>query len=357
MKENDMLPFYKQLAIPQSWAEAPNPLVEYCHRWSRDNAIKQNVISDTKRVIERFNKQNFALLTALAYPNADEPRISVINDFHLYLFLNDDIAEQDEDIGKQLRKIVPILRSHAKALTDGINENPSDPLCAFLIDIRTRLLGFAGYKWLHRFSRNVEDYLLRGTLVGAQNWSENHVPNLVRYEEQRKYDSSVFACQDLIEISEKFELPDEIFYRNDIQALKELSNLVVAYTNDLFSYHKEVEVFSSPNNIVHVVMICEKRSLSEAVDRVTDIINEKVSAFCQMEKALPDWPLFEGKMVTAYLRGLKAWMRGNIDWSIASGRYTLVNPHQNDYRHQSNQDPSIFKQTPNNENWRWKLKS
>lgn len=312
---------FNRLNVPHKWANKTNSLIDFCHNKSRKNALRLNVMADKQNTIERFDDQKFSLLTALAYPRADEERISIINDFHSYLFFNDDIAEQDEKIGKCLNKLVPIFLGQIRALREGIVDDPNEPLCAYLLDIRQRLIKIASHRWLNRFMRNVEDYLLKGTLVGAQNWMFGKVPTLQQYEEQRKYDSSVFACQDLIEISEKFELPGEIFYHHEIQSLKELSNLVVAYTNDIFSYHKEVMVFSSPNNIIHVMMTHKGVPFSTAVDMVVNVINEKVEAFIQLEKNRSHWGDIEEKMVNRYLEGQKSWMRGNIDWSISSRRY------------------------------------
>lgn len=312
---------FERIGIPKLWSERPNPLIEHCHQWSCANAIRLEVISNKNKIIQRFHDQKFSLLTALAYPHADEERITIINDFLSYLFFNDDGTEQNEDVGKQITKLVPIFTAHVRAIEDGVIENPCDPLCGYLADIRERMLKYVSHRWLRRFARNVEDYLMKGTLVAAQNWMLGQVPTFHKYEEQRKYDSALFTSHDLIELSEGFELPDEIYYRYEIQTLNELSNLVVSYTNDLFSYHKEVNVFSSPNNIVHVVMTHEKLPLRKAVHEVVDMINTKVASFAELEKKLPRWDDRTDKMVSLYLKGQKTWMRGNLDWSVKSKRY------------------------------------
>ena len=98
---------------------------------------------------------------------------------------------------------------------------------------------------------------------------------------------------------------------------------VVAFTNDLFSYEKEVLVHRNPNNFLHVLMTHRSLSFEEATRQTVESINTDVETFITYEQALlPE--IERDKRVHAYLHGMKAWMRGNILWSLETGRYSSV---------------------------------
>ena len=171
---------------------------------------------------------------------------------------------------------------------------------------------------------DVEGYLFKGTLRTAENWIDGTVLDVESYRVQRRYDSAVYTCQDLIEITEEgLELSAEILTDATFQKLRLLCAQVVAFTNDLFSYEKEVLVHRNPNNLVHVLMTHRSLSLEEATRQAVKMINTDIETFITHEQAL--LPKIErDKRVHAYVYGMKAWMRGNILWSLETGRYSSV---------------------------------
>jgi hypothetical protein len=202
-------------------------------------------------------------------------------------------------------------------------EPPSQPtpLAFFALDIRNRFLACASEAWLSRFCADVSNYFFEGTLKAEENWTHNIVPDLGNYLSLRRYDSGVYTAQDLTEIAEGIELPDEVVAHESIQQLRDLCSQVVAFSNDLFSYQKEVLRHQSLNNMVHVLMTHHALSFEDAVSQTVEMINEDVQAFVELESKRPKWgPEIDAK-VEAYIHGQKAWMRGNLIWSLATGRY------------------------------------
>jgi 5-epi-alpha-selinene synthase len=307
----------QRLEIPSSWCTQPNPHATAAHTATRTLALQLGVM--TAKGAARFDDQKFANLVGLAYPRAKLPELTLINDFCAYLFFNDDQAEEDAAFGKNPERLRRWLDAHITALRSGQQLNARDPLNAFLLDIRRRILELSSPAWLERFAFDVEQYLMQGTYIGALHWTRDTVPTIDAYHNQRLYDSALFPAQDLIELSEHIELDDATIRSSEVVELRCACNHVVAYTNDLFSYAKEVMRFQSPNNLVFVTMVNEKVDTEEAAARVVDTIHHEIARFVAIETALLDDDSPPG--LTRYVAGLKSWMRGNLVWSMDTGRY------------------------------------
>lgn len=306
-----------RLEIPALWCTGDNPHAMSAHEATRQLALRTGVMNDA--AAPRFDRQKFARLVGLAYPRAKAAELTVINDFCAYLFFNDDQAEEDAAFGKNPERLRRWLDAHVLALRTGEIANPDDPLNVFLVDIRRRLLEQTTAAWLERFAFDVEQYLMQGTYVGALHWTSETTPTIEAYHNQRLYDSALFPAQDLIELAEGVVVDNRTIESEAIVRLRCACNHVVAYTNDLFSYAKEVVRFESPNNLVHVIMVNDNVDTQTAAARVVDIIHAELAAFVEtvdiLHHAGPD-PARD-----RYVEGMKSWMRGNLVWSVETGRY------------------------------------
>lgn len=313
---------FSNLIVPSSWASTANAFSDAAHLSTRELALKLELI--TQNAVHQFDANKFVLLSSLAYPNATLERFKVCNDWHSWLFFFDDQADGHAELGEQLLTLRDYMDACLAVLRTGaIRSNPAG-LELFILNIRDRLLGIASEAWLPRFVDDVEDYLFKGTLRAAEKWSNGTVPDVESYRVQRRYDSAVYTCQDLIEITEEgLELSAEILTDTNFQKLRLLCAQIVAFTNDLFPYEKEVLVHRDPNNLLHVLMTHRSLSFEEATRQAVESINTDVETFITYEQAL--LPKIErDKRVRAYVHGMKAWMRGNILWSLETGRYSSV---------------------------------
>lgn len=306
------------LTIPFWWPSVSNPFSREAHQATRERVLDLGLISVNE--VTRFNRAQFALLTGYAYPNATSERLKLCNDWHSWLFFFDDQADEQIQFGKRPSSLREYMESCLAVLKEGVLRSNPTPLEQFTLDIRNRMGRIASKSWLLRFCGDVEDYLFKGTLEAAQNWAEGDVPDVTSYLIQRRYDSAVYTCQDLIEISDQNLELGNVLCDPIIQSLRDLCAQVVGFSNDIFSYHKEVLVHRNPNNLLHVLMTHRRIGLDEAIHCGIELINADVERFISYEHDLcsriRDYP-----SVKAYLHGLKAWMRGNVLWSQQTGRY------------------------------------
>lgn len=315
-------PSVADLAIPSSWPSVPNPLSDVSHRATKQLLLDLGLI--TANEVQGFNRAQFALLTGYAYPTATFERFTLCNDWHSWLFFFDDQADEQTDLGKQPDTLREYMEVCLGVLRKGVLGSDPTPLERFTLDIRNRMRRIASESWLLRFADDVEDYLFKGTIEAARNWAKGGVPGVASYVVQRRYDSAVYTCQDLIEITQQGLELGEALCDPTVQMLRDLCAQVVGFSNDIFSYRKEVLVHRNPNNLLHALMTHHCISLEEAIHWGIELINADVERFIVCEQELCS-RIGHDPSVKAYLHGLKAWMRGNVLWSQQTGRYASPN--------------------------------
>ncbi len=311
------------LFVPASWPSRLNAHVAAAHEATKQLALEFKLI--TAPQVRRFDESAFARLSGYICPDAPIDRLKVFNDWHSWLFFFDDQADEQTKLGHSALNLEAYMHECLAILRTGHLRSRPTGLERLTEHIRRRMLHCASEAWLARFTDDVSDYLLRGTLKAVANWTNNVVPDVESYLAQRRFDSSVYTCEDLIEISaDRLELSDAVCANPRLQKLRELCTNVVAFTNDIFSYEKEVLLHKNPNNLLHVLMRHRALSLEEATTCAVMLINDDVGAFIRQERELlPE--ISQDNALFGYVRGLKAWVRGNLLWSLETGRYASPN--------------------------------
>ena len=270
------------LHLPEPVINVKDTVLDEVRRRTLAICRTAGLIRPDRMSTEKYLAGRFELLTTLTYPHASDDALTLCNDFILYLFFVDDLAEEDERVGKHTSSLQRYFEGHIDALRAGSAVQLDDPAGLLLLDIRQRLLERASPSWLDRFAEDVSEYLLRGTLQGARHWTAGTVPSFEEYIEQRACDSAVQCAQDLLEVAGAGELSAAVRTHASWAELRRKCTNVVSFTNDLVSYPKEVRRHSSPNNLVHVIATHEDRSVDDAIERVIEIVNEEVTGFDQL---------------------------------------------------------------------------
>lgn len=305
--------------------ETPNRIRREVLDEVRDRTLntcqRLGLIRPDRMSLDKYLAGRFELLATLTYPDANVDELVLCNDFDMYLFYVDDQAEEDELYGKQPDFLERYFQGHIAAYREGAQPSGEDPAAELALDIRRRMLRTMSLAWMERFADDLANYLMRGTLAGARHWTIGTVPGVTEYRRQRAWDSAVLCSQDLFEAAGAGELPSEIVNRPTFRQLRMLCTNVVAFTNDLVSYPKEVRRHSSPNNLVHVIATHERLALGAAFERVIELVNQDVAEYESLAQQFAGMSGDMGARVRRYLSGQRAWMRGNLLWSLASGRY------------------------------------
>lgn len=312
-------PVFSRLLLP--WPARRNPFARSYARAAADLLLGVGLITDdpTERGAKRF--QAVVVLDPYVYPYAALDRLLVAGAFSQWLFFLDDQYDDHPELGRNPVAVRQIMERHLETLSTG--RVPPDPtaFARFTVYLRRRLEALSPPGWMERFLRNVHAYLFDGSLRTVEHWAADRVPSTDDYLSLRMHDSAVFPAIDMIEVAAGIRLPPQVLEHPSIVEMRRLTVRHTAYVNDLFSYQKEVLWSGTPCNLVRVLMHNESICFEEAVSEIAAMVDRDVQRFVELERGLPGFPPAIADEVDAYLGGMKDWMRGNVEFSLASGRY------------------------------------
>ncbi len=105
-----------------------------------------------------------------------------------------------------------------------------------------------------------------------------------------------------------------------MKRLTEASSNVVCWSNDVLSLEKEL-AHGDVHNLIIVLREATGIPLEEAAKRVVEMHNAEVRDFIALAPDLPSFGDTLDANLSRYISILQARMRGNLDWSLESGRY------------------------------------
>ncbi|MEZ4301812.1 MAG: hypothetical protein R3B70_43155 [Polyangiaceae bacterium] len=263
----------------------------------------------------------FNSIVAHTYPTASVQRGLVNAQWSNWLFFFDDMHDEDLERCRNVEQVARSMSRFVGLLRNGGDDRGAPPLEQHTIDLHERLLAFGGEAWLDRFCTSASNYLHLGVLRAVENWASGRTPPLDEYLVQREHDSSMHACIDMIEIAEDISIPDEIRNSAPMRRARRAAARNVAYFNDIVSYPKEVLVNRNPNNLLHVLISESGMTLEQAAKEALRMVNQCANDLLDAETELASVPAEHAKATAAYLRGMRYWQRGNVEWSLEGQRY------------------------------------
>ncbi len=285
-------------------------LDDYLYEWAGGHGL---LGPGVERVLRA---SRFSALTARAYPRAAPPQLELVGAWTIWLFLQDDRCDEAR-LGRSAGALRREADGYARVLQRAAA--PATPLEAALADLRDRLAALAAPGCTSRFVEAAQAYL-DACVWEAQNRELGRAPDLATYKRMRLHTGGVNTCLALIEVTDDVRLPLEARSHPTLAALGEAANNVICWSNDAFSVDKEMRQ-GDVHNLVILTMRERGAPLDEAVAEVARWHDAEVRRFLELEAALPSFGGAHDGDVGRYVAALKAWMRGNVDWSKLSGRY------------------------------------
>jgi hypothetical protein len=302
-----------------------HPQVEQVHEhtfaWARGHRLLQR-----ERAIRRFHASRFAWLAARVHARAHFEELALTNDFFTWLFLLDDQFD-DSSAGRQpermqvvvdrLLAVLDIKRaSHVQPLRG--------PVADALVDLWERARPLTTPDWRRRFAGHLRDYL-QAYLWETGNRARGETPELARYIQMRQDAGAMHLALDYIDLAEHVELPSEIYEGTLMQALLLAINNIVCWQNDIVSVEKEM-AHGDFSNLVLVLCKAYEYSLQEAVERANELITAEIRLFEHLCRCTRDLLPGHQQEIEKYLASMRAWIRGNLDWSLESLRFREIEP-------------------------------
>ncbi|WP_370423325.1 hypothetical protein AB8O64_32955 [Streptomyces sp. QH1-20] len=266
----------------------------------------------------------FGELGALTYPHGGLEGAVLAAQLMVWLFLQDDrFCERAPAQGRIEELAEHILWSqrvlHSRRETPTVPE----PYLEALVDLRGRLARMAADpEQVERVADGFNRYL--GAVAAEAIYRAKGIaPDLGQYLRLRE--STILmrgVCFVIIELADDCYLPGPVWARRDVRLCEQAAARAIAYTHDVLSGIREL-YWPGHINLITVLAGHFNCSLAEALDRAVGMCEEQMKRFDRLAKPLAE----EGDARLArYVRGLGAWIRGNLDWSMSCGRYHLASP-------------------------------
>lgn len=322
----------EEITLPSFFCPFPpavSPYAEAVHQHTLEWVRRYALIKD-ERTFEHLRSSKFGWLAARAHPNAPLEGITIASDWFTWLFLMDDECDES-GIGKRPERLAVLQGQFLGVLSGGQPETPLDPeshdvrkridvpLLHALVDLRDRMEARMPRAWRARFVHSVVEYFESSTWE-AENRARGIWPDAATYIWVRPYTGALYTDIELIDLTEGVTLPLAVRKHPLMQRLMLITNNVVCWSNDIFSVQKE-HAHHDMHNLVLILQRHGGLSLQGAVDRVAELTDAQVRRFIALEALLPSFGGSLDADVRRFVGVLRAWMRGNLDWSYESGRY------------------------------------
>ncbi|MEV8390607.1 MULTISPECIES: hypothetical protein [unclassified Streptomyces] len=280
-------------------------------RWLDDFAL----ITDPA-VRTRFGRSKIGWQASRTTPHADAELVQLHSDWQMWLFAFDDVRSEETDAGARPGPMARSLASFLRILQDpGTRVDEEDAFTAALRDLRQRLETAASQVQVDRFVTSVLGYWF-AQVWEATNRADTVWPTVEEYTAMRVHTGAVPTCLALIDVVGRFELPAAELARPEVKALTTKAVNVVCWANDIHSYEKENAGSHHPVNLPTLLHRRDRGTVQEAVDLAARMHDAEVAAYRELRPRVPAGPALE-----RYLDGLQSWMRGNLTWSLSTGRY------------------------------------
>lgn len=299
---------------------ALHPAVDQVEREAVARWARRMDISPDSKAFMKLERSQFAKLVCHAHPRAQLSHLHPVVDFLFFIFLWDD--QFDCRIGGELPDPASLAMSNllASAVLQGSSPNEdSSPLLWALSDLRDWLSEHMSQAWMDRFTQSFQDYF-DSTVWELEARHQGVCPDLDTYIRMRRLTSGGYWVTHLIEAAEGFCLSDEAWNNPLLQEILTATANIIGWANDLLSLRSELND-TGHLNLVFSLMHERGLSLQQAVNEAVEMHNSEVRRFLELERSLSSSN--QDPLVSRFVRGLRLWMRANIDWSILTGRYQV----------------------------------
>lgn len=292
------------------------------------------VFEDRASVAE-YDALRFDVLTGLFYPRATGADLNLGSDLVGWYFVFDD--QFDGELGCRpeavARLVADVIRITDEDLARGRAGDGDGPLLESFRDLWRRINSGRPQVWRDRFRHHWLEYLhsyhrealeRTGALSGAGGASTpRSVEDVLAL---RRHSIGVQPCLDLNEPFGGYTLPPALHGGYPLARMREATDDVVVFTNDIASLEKELAVGDVHNSVI-VQWERAGGELEDAVRHIADLANARYRWFEETAAGLPAVLAETGagpdthRAVARYVDGMRHVMTGNLGWSLRTARY------------------------------------
>ncbi|WAP54650.1 isoafricanol synthase [Streptomyces sp. S465] len=282
-----------------------------------------------------YDALRFDVLTGLFYPRASGAELDLGNDLVGWYFVFDD--QFDGELGHRpeavARLVADVIRITEEDETHGGARGGEGPLLESFRDLWRRINSGRPPVWRDRFRHHWLEYLhsyhrealeRTGDLPGPGGAGAPRSVEAVLA--LRRHSIGVQPCLDLNEPFGGYTLPPALHGGFPLARMREATDDVVVFTNDIASLDKELAVGDVHNSVI-VQWQRTGGDLEDAVRHIAGLANARYRWFEETAARLPALLAEAGAApdthaaVARYVDGMRHVMTGNLGWSLRTARY------------------------------------
>ncbi|GAA5174923.1 hypothetical protein GCM10023321_79820 [Pseudonocardia eucalypti] len=310
----------QETAVPPIYCPIPpavHPAVDLVDRRALDWMRCRGLCPDDQ-ALAKLARINCGGLVARLFPTGTEHALETITKFCYWGFVLDDIVEAlaHESLltvtDRHLRLMRLLDAPHSTVLTD-------DPFAQAFREIRASIGELASPAVYRRWIELHRGFTL-GVLWAAAYRQAETVPDPDAVTLIRPADAGASSYGiGLMEAAGDFEVPAEKLDRPDVRLLVDITSVILAWDNDIYSCFREAERPVQSINLVSALArhrdLDPRCALAEAIR----MRNRAMYSYLRHRSRFPD----DGDQpLHRYVRGLDHQIRGNLDWGLhATHRY------------------------------------
>jgi len=278
----------------------------------------------------RFLGFDFAHCAAMIHADAGAEQLELSTDWLAWGTYGDDYFPLAFGTTRNLpaAKLCNERLSAFMPLDAGPTPEPANPVERGLADLWRRTAGPLDDRGRREFRTAIED-MTSSWLWELDNQARNRVPDPIDYVEMRRRTFGSDLTASLARLANPDALPPEIYRTRVMHELDTAAQDYAAFTNDLFSYQKEIEFEGEVHNIVLVLENFLGVDRWAARDFVAALMESRLRQFEHIaEHDLPtlteDFELDEParRALAGHVELLRNWMSGILEWHRRCARYT-----------------------------------
>ncbi|MFI6406543.1 hypothetical protein [Streptomyces sp. NPDC050548] len=295
-------------------------------------------LKETQGGRERL-EAGYGKFVAWTYPEASFRDLCLCAEWLFFTFILDDLhtlkAYDDPETWAPVhRRLMDIINTGK----DPASAQERTPFTKALTELSIRT-GERLSPTLHRRLNRHLDLFFQGFTEESENRFRGTPPGIDSFTRTRRLSVGMEFGFDLVELSQRAEVPENIYETGLFREIVEAASDVVAWQNDLHSIRLD-DMRGDFHNVVIVMQHAGGISLQEAIDSAVAKVQERIADFLAAEKQLR--PFLKGRGVPPGTReeilkvtaGMRQWTNGCLHWYGNTTRYKIpVTSGESDQQH------------------------
>lgn len=278
----------------------------------------------------RFIGFDFAHCAAMIHADATAEQLNLSSDWLAWGTYGDDYFPAVFGASRNLAaaKLCHERLSTFMPLDAGETPEPTNAIERGLADLWRRTAGPMTRAARRQFRTSVED-MTASWLWELDNQAQHRIPDPVDYIEMRRKTFGSDMTMNLARLAHADVVPPEIYRTRVMRELTTAAQDYSCFTNDLFSYQKEIEFEDEVHNLVLVVQNFLSVDRLRARDIVADLMAARMRQFehvvaNELPALFDEFDLDDAarEALNRQVDELKDWMSGILEWHRECVRYT-----------------------------------